>query len=57
MSAVLWHNEYRINVISQQGQKLLNYSANTIILHNSTTNNNFEKKNSVRHVSSYNVHA
>ena len=45
MSAVLWHNEHRINVISQQGQKLLNYSANNIILHTSTTNNNFEKKN------------
>ena len=43
MSAVLWHNEYRINVISKQGQKLLNYSPNTIILHNSTTNNNFGK--------------
>ena len=44
MSAVLWLNEYRINDISQEGQKLLNYWANTIILHNSTTNNNFEKK-------------
>ena len=44
MSAVLWYNEHRITVISQQGQKLLNFSANTIKLHNSTTNKKFEKK-------------
>ena len=44
MQGVLWHNVHRITVSSQQGQKLLNFSENTIKLHNSTTNNNFEKK-------------
>ena len=44
MSTVLWHYEHRITVISQQSQKLLNFSTNTIKLHNSTPNNNFDKK-------------
>ena len=57
MIAVLWHYEHQISVISQQNQKLLNFSANTIKLHNSTTDNNFEAKNDFRHASSYNVHA
>ena len=39
---VLWHNEHRITASSQQGQKLLNFSANTFKLHNSTTNNNLK---------------
>ena len=45
MSTVLLHYEHRITDISQQSQKFLNFSTNTIKLHNSTTNNNFEKKN------------
>ena len=44
MSTVLWFYKHRITVISQHSQKLLNFSTNTIKLHNSTTNNNFEKK-------------
>ena len=44
MSTVPWHYEHRITVISQQSQKLINFSINTIKMHNSTTNNNFEKK-------------
>ena len=44
MSTVPWHYEHRITVISQQSQKLIHFSTNTIKLHNSTTNNNFENK-------------
>ena len=42
MSTVLQQYEHQITAISQQSQKFLNFSTNTIKLHNSTTTNNFE---------------